>query len=78
MHTASLDLRVPIGLLFILLGVVIAGFGAATAGDAAMYARTDGVNVNLLWGLVLLATGVVFLLLARRAARRDAGRAAAP
>ena len=74
MHAASLDLRVPIGLLFVMLGVVLAGYGGATAGDTAMYAKTDGMNVNLIWGLVMLATGAAFLLLARRAARRPADR----
>lgn len=71
MHGASLDLRIPIGLLFVLLGVILAGYGGATAGDTAMYAKTDGVNVNLIWGLVMLVTGLAFLWLARRAAARE-------
>jgi hypothetical protein len=62
----NLDLRVPIGGLFAVLGVMLAAYGAATNGDAAKYARSGGVNVNLWWGLVLLAVGIVFLLLARR------------
>ena len=62
----NLDLRVPIGGLFVVLGVMLAGYGAATNGDAARYARSGGVNVNLWWGLVLLAVGLGFLALARR------------
>lgn len=65
----SLDIRRPIGWLFTALGAVIGGHGAITAGDAGRYARSGGVNVNLWWGLFMLAFGVTFLLLARRAGR---------
>lgn len=46
------DLRWPIGLMFTILGALLAIYGVATAGDA-MYARSLGYNVNLLWGVVL-------------------------
>ncbi|MDX2183266.1 MAG: hypothetical protein SFW08_04700 [Gemmatimonadaceae bacterium] len=62
----SLDLRVPIGGLFVALGAVIGAFGLFTAGDAAMYAKSGGININLWWGVVLLVTGAAFLLAARR------------
>jgi hypothetical protein len=60
----GLDIRVPIGLLFALIGLVLAGFGLL--GDSAIYERSLGINVNLWWGLVMLAVGVVFLWLSRR------------
>ncbi|MDF1501773.1 hypothetical protein [Roseisolibacter sp. H3M3-2] len=63
---ATLDLRYPIGGLFVVLGALLAGYGAMTNGDAVMYGRSTGVNVNLWWGLVMLVTGVLFLWLARR------------
>ena len=66
---AGLDLRYPIGGLFVVLGVILAGYGAATGGDAAMYAPSGGVNLNLWWGLVMLATGLLFLALAWRGGR---------
>jgi hypothetical protein len=68
----GLDIRLPIGLLFSLLGVMLAGYGLLS--DPAIYARSFGLNINLGWGLVLLAFGAVMLLLWRRSARR--GRAA--
>jgi hypothetical protein len=74
---ASLDLRLPIGGLFLALGVIITGYGLATTGNPTMYARSGGMNINLWWGLVLLLTGVVFLLLARRGAARDRAALAA-
>jgi len=53
------DIRLPIGLLFSALGLVLVVFGAT--GDRAIYARSLGINVNLLWGLVLLVFGAAML-----------------
>lgn len=66
----DMDLRTPIGALFVMLGVILAGYGIATNGDATMYARSAGLNVNLIWGAVMWLFGALFLLLARRAARK--------
>jgi len=55
----GLDIRLPIGLLFSALGLVLIFFGAAS--DPAIYARSLGINANVLWGLVLLAFGVAML-----------------
>lgn len=65
-----LDLRLPIGLMFSVFGVLLTGFGLVS--DRAIYARSLGINVNLWWGLVLLAFGLGMLGLALRA-RDDAG-----
>jgi hypothetical protein len=62
----NLDVRVPIGGMFAVIGLVIGGFGLATAGDQALYARSLAVNVNLWWGGVMLVFGVVLLLAARK------------
>jgi hypothetical protein len=56
---SSLDLRIPIGLLFSLLGVLLLGFGAVS--DPAIYRASLGINVNLWWGVVMLAFGGVML-----------------
>jgi hypothetical protein len=69
---ARLDLRYPIGGLFTVLGLILAGFGIATSGDTAMYERATAVNINLIWGLVMIAFGVLMIVLAIRA-RRYAG-----
>ena len=68
---AALDLRYPIGGLFVVLGAILAVFGAVTRDDAAMYVPSGGVNINLWWGLVMLVVGAIFLAFARRGARRD-------
>lgn len=74
--TAGLDIRLPIGGLFAVLGLVLAGYGLATAGDAEHYVRSLGVNVNLWWGLVMLLTGLVLLRAATHARRRASARPA--
>ena len=62
----KLDLRIPIGLMFGIIGVALMAYGVAA--DRAIYARSLGINVNLWWGLVLVAFGAVMLALARRGA----------
>jgi len=68
-----LDLRLPIGMMFSLLGVILVVYGLAS--DRAIYARSLGVNVNLWWGLVLLAFGAVMLVFALRTAGGSGGDA---
>lgn len=58
----NLDVRLPIGLMFTIIGVALTGFGLVS--DRAIYERSLGINVNLWWGLVLLAFGLVMLALA--------------
>jgi len=53
----SLDLRIPMGLMFSLLGIILTGFGLATNGSL-IYNASLGINVNKWWGLVLLVFGL--------------------
>ncbi len=62
----QLDIRLPIGALFTLLGIILTAYGVL--GDAASNQRSLGHNVNLSWGIVILAFGLLFLALARRGA----------
>jgi hypothetical protein len=63
-----LDLRLPIGLMFAIFGALLTVYGLVS--DRAIYARSLGVNVNLWWGLVLVAFGLVMLAFAIRARGR--------
>ena len=67
---SSLDLRIPIGLLFTLLGVLLLGFGLVS--DPRLYQVSLGINVNLWWGLAMLAFGAVMLASAWWGARKGA------
>ena len=68
----QLDVRVPMGLMFVIIGVMLLGYGLVTWSDTALYERSLGYNVNLWWGLFLAAFGGAMLWLARRAARSPA------
>lgn len=61
------DLRLAIGLLLALIGVILIGFGLAS--DPSIYRRSLGINVNLWWGLVLLVVGVLLAVAAQRSNR---------
>ena len=58
----GLDIKVPIGLMFTVMGLLLAVFGLATSGDTELYARSLGINVNLWTGLAMLALGVFMLV----------------
>ena len=60
----GLDIRMPIGLMFSIFGVLLLGYGLLTRGSE-IYQRSLGLNINLEWGAVLLAFGVVMLWLGR-------------
>lgn len=73
---SGLDIRLPIGGLFTLLGLLVGGYGVATA-NAGGYERSLGVNINLWWGLVMLIFGVLLLTFASRSRRETGARSAA-
>jgi len=58
-----LDLRKPAGLFFLILGVLLAGFGAAGAAKAPLLE----MNLNLYFGVFSILFGGVFLWLSRKA-----------
>jgi hypothetical protein len=62
----GLDLRLPLGLMFAIIGVLLAGYGLATGSDTAMYQASLGININLGWGAVLFVFGAVMLGFALR------------
>ena len=73
----SLDLRIPMGLMFSLLGIILTGFGLATNGSA-IYSASLGINVNEWWGIVLLVFGITMYILGRRGQKRAASQPPEP
>jgi len=61
-----MDLRLPSGIFFLVLGILVASVGIFAPGTRAPLTE---VNVNLYAGLVMLIFGGLLLLLARRARR---------
>jgi len=70
----GLDIRLPIGYMFSLVGILlaIAGFN----GSEEALKRSLGININLYWGLFLILFGAFMLIMAFRAkkAARDQGK----
>jgi hypothetical protein len=64
----KLDLRLAIGLMFTIIGLLLVAFGLVS--DSAIYERSLGVNVNLWWGVVLVVFGLAMLGLAMRGGRK--------
>ena len=54
----NFDLRLPIGIMFSILGVLVATVGIASSKSSTVL----GININLTWGIVLLIFGVLMLL----------------
>ncbi|MCX6240238.1 MAG: hypothetical protein NTX43_00290 [Bacteroidetes bacterium] len=60
----GIDIKIPIGLMFTILGLLITVYGFITRLDASLYNVSLGINVNLWSGLGMLIFGVVMLALA--------------
>ena len=64
----GLDIRWPIGLMFTLIGALLAINGAMVKSDHVI---SLGVNINLIWGIVLLVFGVLMLAGAMRGGKNQ-------
>lgn len=60
------DIRIPIGLMFSILGVLITVFGFVTISNSEMYQKSLGINVNIIMGVLMLIFGLVMLYFARK------------
>lgn len=67
----GLDIRLPLGLLFVVTGGMMAVYGLFTHGSA-IYEKSAGIDINLVWGVVLSLFGLTMLLLAYLDRRRTA------
>ena len=54
----GLDIRWPIGLMFSLIGALLLITGLVNGADA----HSLNININLIWGVVLLVFGALMLL----------------
>jgi hypothetical protein len=68
----GLDIRLPIGVFFSVLGFILTAFGLF--GPSEIYVQSLDLNVNLIWGVVLLIFGVAMTTLALRVEKARRGR----
>jgi intracellular septation protein A len=60
----NFDLRLPLGLIFTLYGIILIGTGLTSTPE--MIRQTLGQNLNLSWGVVQLLFGLGMLFLSQR------------
>jgi hypothetical protein len=68
--TGGMDLRIPMGLMFLIVGGITTVYGLATNGDPMYADHSLGININLIWGIVLVLFSLAMLGLAWGAARK--------
>ena len=57
----GLDIRLPIGLMFAFIGALLTFYGVYSRSNVSHAGGAD-ININLIWGIVLLIFGVLMLL----------------
>ena len=63
----NFDLRIPLGLMFTVFGLILIGVGLI--GSPELAKQSLNINMNLWWGLFQLCFGVLMLALAARTAK---------
>ena len=58
----GLDIKIPIGLMFSILGIILCIHGIVTNGNTEMYEQSLGHNINLWSGAFMMAFGAFMLL----------------
>jgi hypothetical protein len=61
----KLDIRYPIGFLFVIIGGLLAAY--------SVYRNTPAVRIDLWWGLAQFVFGALMLALARCGSKKPAG-----
>lgn len=69
----GLDIKLPIGLMFTILGILLTLKGLFSIGDEVYLIKSLGYNINLWSGLAMLIFGFVMLLLSFLGRRKKPG-----
>jgi hypothetical protein len=57
----GLDIKIPIGLLFTIIGLLLFVYGFVTNGNTVLYEKSLNININLWSGILMLVFGVLML-----------------
>jgi hypothetical protein len=66
----GLDIRIPLGLIFLITGGIISLYGLFTR-HSAIYDKSMGINLNLTWGVIMFIFGLIMFLIGRRQKWQD-------
>jgi hypothetical protein len=64
----GLDIRIPLGLMFLVTGGLMTLYGLFTRGSA-IYEKSLDMNINLIWGGLMFVFGLVMYIMGRRPRR---------
>ncbi len=67
----GLDIRIPLGLLFLITGGILSAYGLFTRTNAAIYEKSMGINLNLGWGIAMFIFGLIMFIVGRRQRWQD-------
>jgi hypothetical protein len=67
----GLDIRIPLGLIFLLIGGLMGLYGLFTRNAAGIYEKSMGINLNLTWGAIMFVFGLIMFLVGRRQKWQD-------
>ncbi len=62
----GLDIRIPLGLIFLIIGGIMSIFGLVTHGDAVLYQKSLGIDLNLTWGGIMFFFGAIMFFVGKR------------
>lgn len=66
-----IDIRIPIGLLFTIIGGLLLLYGITTIHQPDIYQKSLGTNANLWTGGVMLIFGIIMLWVSKRKRERE-------
>ena len=66
----GLDIRIPLGLIFLIIGGIMSVYGLFTR-HSAIYEKSLDVNLNLGWGILMFLFGAVMFFIGRRQKWQD-------
>jgi hypothetical protein len=58
----GIDIKLPIGIMFSIFGILLTFYGLFTNSNVLMYQKSFGININVYSGLVMLVFGLAMLL----------------
>ena len=61
----GLDIRFPLGLIFAITGAMLTIYGIVTL-HSPIYNISEGININLYWGLLMLLFGLIMTYAGRK------------
>ena len=67
----GLDIRIPLGLIFLLIGGLMSLYGFFARNAAEIYEKSMGINLNFTWGAIMFVFGLIMFLIGRRQKWQD-------